>query len=123
MANRGSINKVMLIGNVVRDPEVKETSPGVVRAVITVATNRVWKTEAGEDKEETQFHRIVAWQKLADVCQKLLTKGRKIYVEGRLSTQEWEDQDGQKRKGTEIVMESMTLLDSQKENRDGEDPF
>ncbi|MEE9316399.1 MAG: single-stranded DNA-binding protein [bacterium] len=120
MANRGSINKVQIIGNVVKDPEIKETSPGISRALVYVATNRYWKTEDGGEKEETQFHKIVAWHKLAEICGKLLTKGRKIYVEGRLSTHEWETEEGETRRELEIIMEDLVLLDSRrdKEERD-----
>ena len=114
MANRGSLNKVQLIGNIVRDPELKETKPGVQRALISLATNRGWTTESGEKKEQTEFHKIVAWQKLAEICGKLLTKGRKVYIEGRLSTREWVGDDDVKRKETEIIMEDMILLDPRK---------
>jgi single-strand DNA-binding protein len=115
MASKGSINKVILIGNVVKDPELKETSPGIQRCTVFLATNRSWKTEKGDNHEEAQFHKIVAWQKLAEICGKLLSKGRKVYVEGRLSTQEWEDENKNKRRETEIVMEDIVLLDSPKD--------
>ena len=79
-----SLNRVILIGNLTRDPELKYTPSGTAVCSFGVATNRSWKTADGETKEETQYHRIVAWQKLAELCGKLLTKGRKIYLEGRL---------------------------------------
>ncbi len=123
MANKGSLNKVLLIGNIVKDPEIRETSPGIQRCIIFLATNRTWRTEKGEDHEEAQYHKIVAWQKLAEICGKLLTKGRKVYIEGRLSTQEWEDENQQRKRETEIVMEDMILLDSPKDyNQTSETP-
>lgn len=120
MASRGSINKVMIVGNVVRDPDIKETSPGTSRCLLTVATNRTWRTESGEDKEDAEYHKIVAWKKLAEICEKIVTKGRKIYVEGRLSTREWETEDGQFKRETEIVMEDMVLLDSRNQEPNDE---
>jgi single-strand DNA-binding protein len=79
-----------------------------------LATNRSWTTESGEKKEETEFHRVVAWNKLAELCSQLLTKGRKIYVEGRLRTNQWQTADGQPRSTTEVVIEDMVILDSRR---------
>ena len=115
MAIRRSINKVQIIGNIVKDPEIKETTPGIPRALVYVATNRYWKTGAGEEKEETQFHKVVAWHKLAEICGKLLTKGRKVYIEGRLATRKWKTEEGEERRDLEIVMEDLVLLDSRKD--------
>lgn len=111
MATR-SLNRVQLIGNLTRDPELRYTPSGTAVCTFGLATNRAWTTETGEKKEETEFHRIVAWSKLAELCGQFLTKGRKIYVEGRLSTRTWQGQDGAQRNTTEIVIDDMILLDS-----------
>lgn len=113
MASR-SLNKVLLIGNLTRDPELRYTPSGAAVCTIGLATNRSWTTESGEKKEETEFHRVVAWNKLAELCSQLLTKGRKIYVEGRLRTNAWTTQDGSQRNTTEVVIEDMILLDSRR---------
>jgi len=107
-----SLNKVQLIGNLTRDPELRYTPTGAAVCTIGLATNRSWVMESGEKKEETEFHRVVAWNKLAELCSQLLTKGRKIYVEGRLRTNQWQGADGTKRYTTEVVIEDMIILDS-----------
>jgi len=107
-----SINKAILIGNLTRDPELRYTPQGTAVCTFGVATNRRWKTEAGELKDEAEFHNIVAWQALAEICAKLLKKGAKVYLEGRLQTRDWTGQDGNKRTRTEIVISDMVLLDS-----------
>lgn len=113
-----SLNKVMLIGNLTRDVEVRYTPSGTAVATFGLATNRSWSSGDGSDRqEETQFHRIVAWSKLAEICGQLLFKGRKIYIEGRLQTRKFTGQDGQQREITEIVAENMMILDTR--NRDG----
>ncbi|GAB4026963.1 MAG: hypothetical protein Fur0011_3880 [Candidatus Microgenomates bacterium] len=113
-----SLNKVMLIGNLTRDVDVRYTPSGTAVAVFGLATNRSWSAgEGGDRQEETQFHRIVAWSKLAEICGQLLFKGRRIYVEGRLQTRKFTGQDGQQREVTEIVAENMMILDTR--NRDG----
>lgn len=109
-----SLNKVQLIGNLTRDPELRYTPTGAAVCTLGLATNRQWTTEAGEKKEETEFHRVVAWNKLAELCSQLLTKGRKIYVEGRLRTNQWQGQDGAQRNTTEVVIEDMIILDSKR---------
>lgn len=109
-----SLNKVTLIGNLTRDPELRYTPTGAAVCTLGVATNRTWVTDAGEKKEETEFHRVVAWNKLAELCSQLLSKGRKVYVEGRLRTSAWQAQDGSQRTSTEIVIEDMIVLDSKK---------
>lgn len=109
-----SLNKVQLIGNLTRDPELRYTPTGAAVCTIGLATNRQWTTEAGEKKEETEFHRVVAWNKLAELCSQLLVKGRKIYVEGRLRTNQWQGQDGTQRSTTEVVIEDMIILDSKR---------
>lgn len=110
----------MLIGNLTRDPELRYTPTGAAVCTIGLATNRYWTTESGEKKEETEFHRVVAWNKLAELCSQLLTKGRKIYVEGRLRTNTWQGQDGNQRSTTEIVIEDMVILDSRRPGVVGE---
>ena len=109
-----SLNKVQLIGNLTRDPELRYTPNGTAVCSVGLATNRSWTTDTGEKREETEFHRIVAWNKLAELCSQLLTKGRKVFVEGRLSTRTWTGQDGAQRTTTEIVIDDMILLDSKR---------
>lgn len=106
-----SLNKVQLIGNLTRDPELKYTPSGAAVATFGIATNRNWTTETGEKKDMADFHNIVAWNKLAEICSQLLKKGRKVYVEGRLSTQTWKAQDGTNRSKTEVVISDMIVLD------------
>lgn len=109
-----SLNKVLLIGNLTRDPELRYTPTGAAVCTLGLATNRSWTTEAGEKREEVEYHRLVAWGKLAELCSQLLTKGRKIYVEGRIQTRKWTGQDGQERSMVEIVMDDMMILDSRR---------
>lgn len=116
-----SLNKVQLIGNLTRDPELRYTPNGTAVCSFGLATNRQWQTEGGERREETEFHRIVAWNKLAELCSQLCTKGRKIYVEGRLQTRTWTAQDGTQRVTTEIVIDDMILLDSKRPVVTGEE--
>src|SRR5512141_1595817 len=117
MASR-SLNKVTLIGNLTRDPELRYTPTGAAVCTLGIATNRTWVTDSGEKKEETEFHRVVAWNKLAELCSQLLAKGRKVYVEGRLRTNTWQGQDGVNHSTTEIIIEDMILLDSRKNGGD-----
>lgn len=114
-----SLNKVMLIGNLTRDPELRYTPSGTAVCTIGLATNRSWTTDGGEKKEETEFHRVIAWSKLAELCSQLLVKGRKVYVEGRLQTRNWTAADGTQKTTTEIVIDDMILLDSRRQG-DGE---
>ncbi len=107
-----SLNKVELIGNLTRDPELRFTPSGAAVCTFGLATNRQWNTDSGEKKEEVEFHRIVSWNKLAELCGQLLAKGRKVYVEGRLQTRKWTGQDNQERMTTEIVISDMIILDS-----------
>lgn len=107
-----SLNKVTLIGNLTRDPELKYTPSGTAVCTFGLATNRSWSTDGGDRKEDVEFHRIVAWQKLAELCAQLLSKGRKVYVEGRLQTRRWTGQDEVERQTTEIVINEMIILDS-----------
>src|SRR3990167_2513605 len=107
-----SLNKVVLIGNLTRDPELRYTPQGTAVCTFGLATNRQWVTEAVEKKEDAEFHRLVSWNKLAEICSQLLSKGRKVYVEGRLQTRSWTGQDGNQRTSTEIVISDMIVLDS-----------
>jgi len=107
-----SVNKVILIGNLTRDPEMRYTPDGKAVTSFGLATNRSWNSKEGEKKEEVEFHNLVAWGKLAELCSQFLKKGRKVYAEGRLQTRSWEGKDGVTRQRTEIVMEDMVLLDS-----------
>lgn len=107
-----SLNKVQLIGNLTRDPELRYTPQGTAVCTFGLATNRAWTTDDGVKHEEAEFHRIVTWNKLAELCAQLLFKGRRIYVEGRLQTRQWTGSDGLQRKTTEIVTNDMILLDS-----------
>ncbi|MBI2033297.1 MAG: single-stranded DNA-binding protein [Candidatus Levybacteria bacterium] len=107
-----SLNRVQLIGNLTRDPELRYTPNGTAVCSFGVATNRTWKTDDGEKHEETEFHNIVSWNKLAELCSQFLVKGRKVYVEGRLSTRNWTAQDGSQKTRTEVVIDDMILLDS-----------
>jgi len=109
-----SLNRVQLIGNLTRDPELRYTPSGIAVCSFSIATNRNWTTDTGEKKEEVEFHRIVAWNKLAELCSQFLTKGRKVFVEGRLATRSWTAQDGAQKQTTEIVISDMILLDSRK---------
>lgn len=109
-----SLNRVQIIGNLTRDPELRYTPNGTAVCSFGVATNRNWTTDAGEKKDEAEFHNIVAWNKLAELCSQFLVKGSKVFVEGRLATRTWQGQDGQQRNKTEIVISDMILLDGKK---------
>lgn len=109
-----SLNKVQLIGNLTRAPELKFTPAGAAYCTFGLATNREWKVD-GENKQQTDYHNIVAWQKLGELCAQLLKKGTKVYVEGRIQNREWDGQDGQKVRRTEIVIEDMIILDSKRD--------
>ncbi|MBI5356902.1 single-stranded DNA-binding protein [Candidatus Collierbacteria bacterium] len=105
-----SLNKVLLIGNLTVDPELRYTPQGTAVATFSVATNRNWTDQSGQPQEAVEFTRCVAWAKLAEVCSQILKKGKKVYVEGRLQTREWEAQDKTKRRTTEVIIESMIAL-------------
>jgi single-strand DNA-binding protein len=107
-----SVNKVILVGNLTRDPELRHTSNKKAVCVIGLATNRSWTDESGEKHEEPEYHRLVAWDKLAETCHQYLRKGRKIYAEGRLQTRSYTGQDSVEKYATEIVLERMEMLDS-----------
>ena len=111
MATR-CINKVILIGNLGKDPELRYTSSGVAVASFTLATNESWKDPEGNVQERTQWHNIVAWRKLAEICGEYLKKGSKIYLEGKLQYRNYDDKNGVKRYITEIVIDEMLMLDN-----------
>lgn len=107
-----SLNKVLLIGNLTRDPELRSTPSGQSVANFAIATNRVWKDpQSGEKKEAVEFHNIVMWRRLAEIAGQYLRKGSKIFLEGRLQTRSWQDQSGTKKYMTEVVAENMQMLD------------
>lgn len=107
-----SVNKVILIGNLGKDPELRYTSGGVAVATFSIATNESWKDPDGNLQERTQWHNIVAWRKLAEICGEYLKKGGKVYVEGRLQHRNYDDKNGVKRYVTEVVLDEMVMLDS-----------
>jgi single-strand DNA-binding protein len=107
-----NLNKAMIIGNLTRDPELKNTGSGQSVASFSVATNLVWTDKSGQQQKKVEFHNITAWGKLADVCSKYLHKGSKVYIEGRLQTTDWTGQDGVKRYRTGIVTSNMIMLDN-----------
>ena len=109
------VNKVILIGNLGSDPEVRYTPNGAPVANFSLATNESWNDKDGQRQERTEWHRLVLWSKLAEIAGQYLKKGNKIYVEGRLQTRSWDDQSGQKRYMTEIVVNDMQMLDSRGE--------
>ena len=111
MASR-SINKAILIGNLGKDPELRYTSAGVAVATFSVATNESWKDQDGNVQERTQWHNIVAWRKLAEICSEYLKKGSRLYLEGRIQYRNYDDKNGVKRYVTEIVLDQMVMLDS-----------
>lgn len=120
---RGSVNKVILIGNLGRDPEIRYTPNGLAVANITIATSEVWKDkQSGENQERTEWHRIVMYQRLAEIAGEYLRKGAKIFIEGRLQTRKWQDKNtGQDRYTTEIVADSLQMLDGKGGNQSNSD--
>jgi single-strand DNA-binding protein len=106
-----SLNKVMLIGNLGADPEIRYTPSGAAVANFNMATKAQWTTKEGEKQDRTEWHRIVAWRRLGEICGEYLHKGSLVYIEGRLQTRSWEDRDGNKRYTTEIVAQGMQMLD------------
>lgn len=106
-----NLNRAMVIGNCTRDPETRTTPSGAVVCSFGVATNHVWKDAQGQKQEKVEYHNIVTWGKLAEICGQYVARGRKVYVEGRIQSREWDGQDGVKRNRTEIVAENVILLD------------
>ena len=110
------LNKLMIIGHLGRDPEMRYTPSGKPVTTFSVATSRTWHSADGERHEETEWFNVVAWGSLAEVCNQHLKKGQQVYVEGRLQTRRWEDGDGNKHFTTEVVAQEMTMLGSRKDN-------
>ena len=104
------VNKVILVGHLGRDPELRYTQNGQAVANFSLATSESYSKRDGEREERTEWHRIVAWGRLAEICGEYLSKGRQIYIEGRIQTREWEDREGEKRRTTEIVAREMQML-------------
>ena len=121
---RGSVNKVILVGNLGRDPEVRYTPGGLAVANITIATSEVWKDkQSGENQERTEWHRIVLYQRLAEIAGEYLKKGAKVYIEGRLQTRKWQDKTtGQDKYTTEVIADSLQMLDGKGTVSAGEHP-
>jgi len=127
-----SLNKVMIIGRLGADPEMKTLSSGNSLTTFSLATSENWKDKDGQKQEKTEWHRIVVWGKLAEICGKFLAKGREAYIEGKLQTRSWEDQQGQKRYTTEIVAANVQFLGGgqaqansgyEAQNKGPQDPF
>jgi len=106
----GSVNKVILVGNLGRDPELRYTPSGTAVANFTLATNEKWKSKSGEKQEHTEWHRIVAWGKLAEICGEYLHKGRQVYIEGTIRSRSYKDKEGVEKTSTEIRADNMVML-------------
>jgi single-strand DNA-binding protein len=114
-----SVNKVIIVGNLTRDPEMKQTPNGQSITTFGIATNREWVTQEGDRKQSAEFHECVAWAKLAEICEKYLKKSKLVYVEGYLKTRSWDTEEGVRKFKTEIVVEDMIML-NKREDSDGE---
>lgn len=110
-----SLNRAQILGNLTRDPEMRYTPNGQAVTSFAIATNRRWKDKDGNNQEQTEFHDVVAWGKLAEIMTQILHKGNKVYVEGRLQTRQWEAQDGAKRTRTEVIVEDFVALSAKGE--------
>ncbi|NLG72638.1 MAG: single-stranded DNA-binding protein [Chloroflexi bacterium] len=110
------LNKVMIIGRLGRDPEMRYTPSGRPVTTFSVATSRTWNTAEGGRRTETEWFNVVAWSNLAEICKQHLSKGRLVYVEGRLQTRQWEDNEGNKHSSTEIVANEMIMLDERRDS-------
>ncbi len=115
MADSNSVNKVILVGRLGQDPEVRYTQGGTAVASLSIATDEIWKDQSGERQRRTEWHRIVAWSKLAEICGQYLSKGRLVYIEGRLQTRSWQDKEGNKRYTTEVRADNMVMLGGRSE--------
>lgn len=113
-----NVNLAIVMGNLTRDPELRYTPNGQPVTSFGVATNRSWKDANGDKKDEVEFHEVVVWGKLAELCSQYLNKGRKVHVMGRLQTRSWEGQDGAKRQKTEIVAQDIAFVDSRRDGGD-----
>lgn len=114
------LNKVLIIGRVGRDPEMRYTPSGRPVTTFSVGTSRTWNTSEGEKRTETEWFNVVAWSNLAEICKQYLAKDRLVYIEGRLQTRHWEDQEGSKHSATEIVANEMIMLDERRESNGAE---
>ena len=108
MAN--SVNKVILVGRLGKDPELKYTQGGTPVVKFSLATDETWKDQSGEKQQRTEWHNVVAWRKLAEICGQYLNKGKLVYIEGKLQTRSWDDKEGHKRYTTEVVADQMVML-------------
>jgi single-strand DNA-binding protein len=113
-----SLNKIMLIGHLGKDPEIRYTPDGSAVASFSLATSENWTDKSGSRQEHTEWHNIVAWSRLADLSKRFLTKGRQVYIEGRIRSREWNDKDGNKRRTTEVIATQMVLLGSRPQGAD-----
>lgn len=113
-----SLNRVQLIGNLTRDPEIRQIAGGQSVATLSIATNFTWTDNSGQKQEKAEYHNVVCWRKLAEISGQYLRKGGKVFVEGRLQTRDWEGEDGVKRYKTEIVADNMIMLDRKGEVAD-----
>lgn len=114
------LNKVMIIGNLGQDPEMRYTPSGKPLTKFRMATNRSWTTDDGQKQTETEWFNIIAWGKLAEICNQYLSKGQRVYVEGRLHTRNWTDDEGNYRSATEVVAKEMIMLDGRSQEEQGE---
>ncbi len=117
-----SLNKAMVIGNLGSDPEVRSTSSGTRVATLSIATSRRWNDRSGEEQERTEWHRVVAWDKLAEICEQYLSKGDRVYIEGRIEYRQWEGDDGRTRYTTEIRAREMIMLGGRGQGASGGGP-
>jgi len=115
-----SVNKVILVGNITRDPKIKETPNGQKMTSFGIATNRLWTTKDGQSNNLAEFHEVVAWSKLAELCEKYLRKGKLVYVEGYLKTRKWDDENGNRFARTEVVISDMIMLNKRDQNANDE---
>ena len=116
-----SLNKVMIIGHLGRDPEMRYTPSGRPVVTFSVAVSRSWNSSSGERRSETEWFKVVAWGNLAEICKKFLSKGQQVYVEGRLQTRRWEDKEGQQRTTVELVANEMTMLSDRRDKDQSND--
>jgi len=116
------VNRVFLIGRLGRDPEIRHTASGSAVANFSVATDERWTDSEGNRQTRTEWHNIVAWRKLAEICGQYLRKGRLVFIEGRIQTREWDDRDGNKRRTTEIIASNMQMLEGRAQAGDAAEP-
>ena len=117
-----SVNKVILVGNLGQEPELKHTPGGAAVTTLSLATHEIWKDKDGNKQQRTEWHRVVLWRKLAEIAGEYLKKGSQVYVEGRLQTRSWEDKDGNKRYVTEVIADTLKMLDSKQKGSQASPP-